>query len=60
MIYFCVYCGAARHSENGTGSDVRCCGEVGHVVAEEDLCPHGLIECTECEIEVIEMMEAEQ
>lgn len=27
----CIYCGALRPSENGTGSDVVCCGERGHV-----------------------------
>lgn len=32
-VFVCPYCGTEKHSENGTGSDVRCCGEVGH--AEE-------------------------
>lgn len=26
----CPFCGKAKRSENGTGSDVSCCGEVGH------------------------------
>lgn len=26
----CPYCGKAKKSENGTGTDVACCGEVGH------------------------------
>lgn len=31
VIFACVYCGRAKGSPNGTGSDVRCCGEIGHV-----------------------------
>lgn len=27
----CTYCGKTKPSENGTGSDVSCCGERGHV-----------------------------
>ena len=27
----CVFCGQERTSYNGTGSDIACCGEVGHV-----------------------------
>lgn len=30
MDFECVYCGKVHHSENGTGSDVACCGERGH------------------------------
>jgi hypothetical protein len=26
----CPYCGAVKPSDNGTGSDVACCGERGH------------------------------
>lgn len=33
----CVYCGAEKPSENGTGGDVSCCGEVGHVEAVEPI-----------------------
>lgn len=29
--FACTYCGAEKPSENGTGSDVECCGERGHV-----------------------------
>lgn len=29
--FYCVYCGKPHESHNGTGSDVSCCGEVGHV-----------------------------
>jgi hypothetical protein len=29
--FTCVYCGTERTSHNGTGSDISCCGEVGHV-----------------------------
>lgn len=29
--WVCCYCGNERASENGTGSDVVCCSEVGHV-----------------------------
>lgn len=32
MDYECPYCGNVKPSENGTGSDVACCGEVGHAV----------------------------
>lgn len=28
--YECPYCGGHKPSSNGTGSDVPCCGEVGH------------------------------
>jgi hypothetical protein len=31
MKFVCVYCGKVRDSHNGTGSDIACCGEVGHV-----------------------------
>jgi len=34
----CVYCGTRHLSNNGTGSDVACCKEVGHVEAVID-CP---------------------
>lgn len=27
----CVYCGQEHGSPNGTGSDISCCGEAGHV-----------------------------
>lgn len=30
VLFECPYCGGTKHSENGTGSDVSCCGEVGH------------------------------
>lgn len=30
-IYVCAYCGEEKFSHNGTGSDVVCCGEIGHV-----------------------------
>lgn len=26
----CPFCGNTKQSSNGTGSDVSCCGEVGH------------------------------
>ena len=32
--YVCVYCGGVKPSYNGTGSDVSCCGEVGHSVLQ--------------------------
>jgi len=28
--FLCVYCGKSHVSENGTGSDIRCCGEISH------------------------------
>lgn len=28
--FVCPYCGTEHHSPNGTGSDIKCCGEVGH------------------------------
>lgn len=28
-LYECPFCGGLKPSENGTGSDVSCCGEVG-------------------------------
>lgn len=28
--FICPYCGTEHNSPNGTGSDIRCCGEVGH------------------------------
>jgi len=34
--WICVYCGLERPGRNGTGSDVSCCGEVGHVEAAPD------------------------
>ena len=30
--YECPYCGTVKPSENGTGSDVICCGERGHTI----------------------------
>lgn len=33
MKYRCPFCGNTKPSPNGTGSDVSCCGEVGHAVA---------------------------
>lgn len=36
MKYVCVYCLNERNSPNGTGSDVRCCGEVGHIMTTEE------------------------
>lgn len=30
-LWECVYCGSVHPSPNGTGSDVVCCGEIGHV-----------------------------
>ena len=30
-LFKCPYCGKTKPSENGTGSDVACCGEAGHV-----------------------------
>jgi hypothetical protein len=30
-IYACVYCGQLKYSFSGTGGDIACCGEVGHV-----------------------------
>ena len=29
-LYECPFCGTLKTSPNGTGSDVSCCGEVGH------------------------------
>ena len=34
----CPYCGAEKPSDNGTGSDVDCCGERGHAVAHAEDC----------------------
>ena len=28
----CPFCGKEKTSPNGTGSDIACCGEVGHAV----------------------------
>lgn len=39
QLWECPYCGAQKPSENGTGSDVACCGERGHaspVEAQEE------------------------
>jgi len=36
--YKCVYCGEKKLSGNGTGSDISCCKEVGHV-EEVRMCP---------------------
>lgn len=33
-IFVCPYCGNERYSYNGTGSDISCCGEVGHAEQE--------------------------
>lgn len=30
-LWECIYCGRIHESESGTGSDVACCGEIGHV-----------------------------
>lgn len=30
-LWECVYCGRIHESDSGTGSDVACCGELGHV-----------------------------
>lgn len=30
-LWECVYCGKTHPSESGTGGDVVCCGEIGHV-----------------------------
>src|SRR6185312_1093886 len=35
-LWICPYCGNEHASENGTGSDVVCCGEVGHAIQEND------------------------
>lgn len=35
MLYRCPYCGETKPSENGTGSDVACCGERGHAVLDD-------------------------
>jgi hypothetical protein len=32
--YHCIYCGRGHNSPNGTGSDVACCGEVGHIAED--------------------------
>jgi hypothetical protein len=32
--WVCPYCGHSKPSPNGTGSDVACCGEVGHSLPE--------------------------
>lgn len=34
-MYECPYCGNVKPSENGTGSDVACCGERGHAIPVE-------------------------
>lgn len=34
QLYECPYCGNTKVSPNGTGSDVACCGEVGHSLPE--------------------------
>jgi hypothetical protein len=36
VLYRCVYCGKVHRSHNGTGSDVACCSEVGHVIVDDD------------------------
>lgn len=44
-IYCCTYCGQEKYSHNGLGSDVLCCGEVGHVekvMPEESDGPTGM------------------
>ena len=37
--FYCVYCGGERASNSGTGGDIDCCGEVGHVVLQYELPP---------------------
>lgn len=32
-LWECPYCGTEKPSPNGTGSDVACCGEVGHALS---------------------------
>jgi hypothetical protein len=32
----CPYCGNVKTSPNGTGSDVACCGEIGHAERDDD------------------------
>ena len=32
----CVYCGKKYKSNTGNGSDIACCGEIGHVEVSED------------------------
>ena len=32
----CVYCGKKHKSPNGNGTDIACCGEIGHVEISED------------------------
>jgi hypothetical protein len=34
-VYECPYCAGLKPSPNGTGSDVACCGEVGHSLPTE-------------------------
>ena len=34
-LFKCPYCGTTKRSENGTGSDVSCCGERGHFLEVE-------------------------
>lgn len=29
-MYACIYCGKEHDSPNGTGTDILCCGELGH------------------------------
>ena len=36
VLYQCVYCGKVHRSPNGTGSDVSCCSERGHVIVTEE------------------------
>lgn len=32
----CPHCGMDKPSHNGTGSDVSCCGEIGHAVETQE------------------------
>ena len=34
-VYECVYCGKEWGSYNGTGGDIDCCGERGHVQLQQ-------------------------
>jgi hypothetical protein len=47
-LFECPYCGETKPSENGTGSDVACCGEVGHTGGKETTGSLVTLRCPDC------------
>lgn len=48
-LYECPFCGNTKTSPNGTGTDVSCCGEVGHAITVLHVIgPMGEAKCSEC------------